>query len=84
VAAVAEKIDPYAAARREYQDRYDSLARGRRHWQLTAWGLMVLLAIALGMNVIQVREVNAFPTSCSKIRLAGSSRSPRGFHPLTS
>jgi type IV secretion system protein VirB5 len=53
--------DDYKAARREYSDRYANLAAGKRNAQLTALGLMGLLALSLVGNIIQVRQVKRLP-----------------------
>jgi type IV secretion system protein VirB5 len=36
----------FLSARKEWDDRYGSLARGKRNWQLTASALMLLLLVA--------------------------------------
>lgn len=42
IPAAALSDNPYTAARREWDDRYDRLARGRRNWQLCALLLLIL------------------------------------------
>jgi len=53
--------DDYAEARREWRDRYEDLAIGKRNAQLTAGVLMALLALSLVANIIQVRQARLVP-----------------------
>ena len=38
----------FVSARREWDDRYASLARGKRNWQLTALALLATLFVCTG------------------------------------
>ena len=55
---VKQDTSSFVRARREWDDRYASLARGKRNWQLTAGGLLavsLVLALALGWRATQSR-----------------------------
>jgi type IV secretion system protein VirB5 len=41
------ETNPYLAARREFTDTYADLAKGKRNWQVAAFGLLVLLGALL-------------------------------------
>jgi type IV secretory pathway TrbF-like protein len=45
------EVNPYAAARREFVSTFGDLARGKRNWQLAAFGLLVLLGFVLAAYV---------------------------------
>jgi type IV secretory pathway TrbF-like protein len=44
---MSQEPNPYLAARHEFESVFADLAKGKRNWQLCAFGLLVLLAIVL-------------------------------------
>lgn len=43
----ARSANPYLAAREEFVSTFGDLARGKRNWQLAAFGLLALLGLVL-------------------------------------
>jgi hypothetical protein len=63
MAAISQlpRDDEYAAARREYSDRYQDLAAGKRNWQLAALGFFLVAVLTSAISIIQVRQVKRIP-----------------------
>jgi type IV secretory pathway TrbF-like protein len=53
--------NPYLAARREFASAFGDLAKGKRNWQLCAFGLLALLGGVLGAYVRLASEARITP-----------------------